>query len=278
MQKATAPMPLRIVTWNVNSLRSVLQKGFLDWMATAQPDVLCLQEVRAEIKHLYPLEQLFPGYRAFWHPAVRSGYAGVAMLSRFEPVAIERGLKGNDDPEGRALTLDFGTFRVGSYYAPNATPNTPKIPIKIAWLTQFQKHIAAAPDVPLILAGDFNVAHTSRDSGGIAHPPYMNGCTPEERETFQKIFTEQTFSDPLREQEGTKLLNTWWAPHSFDRHMSDGMRYDYLLLQKKFAHLVQEQSIETSVRGSDHCPVRMVIDLSTHHLPPARTTGQDYLL
>src|SRR5688500_7559152 len=173
-------MSLTVVTWNVNSLRSAMRRGFLDWLQTTKPDVVCLQEVRALREQLHPLEPLFDGYRCIWNPAERAGYAGTAVLTRFEPVSFEFGLNGGSDPQGRSLTVDFGDFRVGSFYAPNSTPDTPKIPIKQTWLEDFREHVAERGEKPFIVTGDLNVAYKELDSQGVAHPYGMNGCTREE--------------------------------------------------------------------------------------------------
>jgi exodeoxyribonuclease-3 len=271
-------MPLRVVTWNVNSLRSALRHGFLDWLTESRYDVICLQEVRAELKYLLPLESLFKGYKAYWNPAVKPGYAGVGILTRYEPVSIERGLNGGEDPEGRSITADFGTFRVGSFYAPNATPNTMKIPKKLLWLNDFQEHIAARNDKPFLVTGDLNVAHTTLDSQGIDRPQGMNGCTPEERAGFQSVLDHCLLSDPTRERSGDKILSTWWNPRDHYRAAADGVRYDYILLQKKFNLLVEAQAIHPEVTGSDHCPVSMEIGLFVESLTLAQEAGQKSLL
>ncbi len=270
-------MPVKIVTWNVNSLRSVLRKNFLAWLKTSAPDIICLQEVRAKLDQLRPIESLFEGYQTIWHPAVRSGYAGTAILSRFEPVLIEHGLAGDVDLEGRALTADFGDFRVGSFYAPNATADTPKIPIKCAWLNQFQKHISNYSDKPFIIAGDLNVAHIKFDSGGVPHPLHINGCTDEERESFQSLLDKSCLHDPIRNQAGTELLSTWWHAGNLNRNNSNGIRCDYVLIQTEHSNLIQNCAINSEIDGSDHCPISLTVNFQTNNLLPAKKTGQKNL-
>lgn len=269
---------MKIVSWNVNSLRSAFRQGFLDWLAREKPDVVCLQEVRAQVAQLRPLEEQLAGYRAIWHPAQRPGYAGVAILTRYEPVGVEIGLDGDADLQGRAVTVDFGTFRVGSYYAPNADPGSHKISIKETWLRQFQKHIATRDEKPFVVAGDLNVAYTSLDSGGVAAPWGMNGCTEVEREGMRAVFERCHLFDAARDEAVDGLLSTWWAQPATQRSLKNGMRYDYVLLQKKYRALVAAQEILYHVRGSDHCPVSLTLHVSTGDLHHAETRGQARLL
>lgn len=271
-------MALRIVSWNVNSLRSALEKDFLVWLADFNPDIVCLQEVRATEQHLRPLEPLFPGYRAIWNPAIKPGYAGTAILTRFEPITHQKGLHNQPDPEGRSLTVDFGDFYVGSFYAPNATPNTPKIPIKQQWLKDFTQHVQEKSTKPFFLCGDFNVAHTTYDSQNIPHPRNMNGCTPEERNGFQELFTTCSLIDPARKNSEHETLSTWWDVPCALRSMKNGVRYDYILLQEKCKDVVLEQNIHHNIGGSDHCPVSLLIDVPHPNLKQATGSGQVSLL
>ena len=271
-------MSLHVVTWNVNSLRSCLGKGFSAWLTAANPDVVCLQEVRAELKHLTPLEPLFPGYRCFWNPAERPGYAGTAILTKFEPRRITIGLASDSDPQGRAITADYGSFRVFSLYAPNASPLTEKIPIKLHWLDRLHDHLQRYQDTPLIVAGDLNVALTKWDSRGKQHPLGINGCTPEERAGLETVMTRCALVDPMREQHPEQVLSTWWHAVNAERHPLDGVRFDYLLLRQADRSRVTAQAIHAQVFGSDHCPVSLTLDLPTTGLSLVQATGQVSLL
>lgn len=271
-------MSLHVVTWNVNSLRSCLTKGFSTWLTATNPDIICLQEVRAELKHLHPLEGLFPNHRCYWNPSVRPGYAGTAILTKFAPISTVTGLLQSPDPQGRALTADFGTFRVMSLYAPNASPLTEKIPLKVQWLTLLKDQVKRYQEKPLILCGDLNVAHTRWDSRGQQHPLGMNGCTREEREGFQQLLKECALIDPIRERYQDEILSTWWHVVSSKRHPLDGMRLDYILLQKTSQPIFLDQQIQSLVFGSDHCPVSMKLAIDTSALTPASARGQTSLL
>ncbi len=271
-------MSLRIITWNVNSLRSALRKGFSEWLEKTSPDIVCLQEVRAELKHLHPLESLFPEHRAIWHPAVRPGYSGVAILSRFEPTNIEYGLNGASDLEGRALTVDYGSFRVTSLYGPNATEGTPKFLIKRAWLEELSHHVAKRADKPLIIAGDLNVAHTALDSRGVSHPSGIRGCTDEERHGFQELLDTCQLFDPMRERAGTSIISTWWHAGITNRQPEQGIRFDYTLLGTEYRDLVLDHTIHPEVFGSDHCPVSLIVEIPTDQLRLAHPVGQTALV
>lgn len=272
-------MSLRLVTWNVNGIRSALRKGFADWLRAESPDIVCLQEVRAPLRELQAVEPLLPGYHAAWHPAQRPGYAGTAILSRFAPGDLERGLAGEGDAEGRALTADFGDFRVMSLYAPNATPATPKMEVKRAWLDALRRHAAArSGEKPLLVCGDLNVARDERDSRGERHPAGINGCTDEEREGLARLLDGDAFCDPLREAAGEALLGTWWFAGSAKRHPTDGVRLDYILVPGKDRAAASRPLIRTDVWGSDHCPVQMELAFATRGLRPLPRLEQGSLI
>lgn len=262
-------MALKIVSWNVNSLRSAIRKDFVSWLEKANPDIVCLQEIRATLEQLRPLEALLKGYRAIWHPALRPGYAGTAILSKFEPIDFETGLNGEPDPEGRALTLDFGKFRVASLYAPNAIPGTHKIAEKCTWLNRLQDHVAANSDKPIILGGDLNVAQCKLDSRNELHPSNVNGCTAEERSNFQKILHACNLYDPVRDREPGSILSTWWHAMAGERQNNNGIRFDYILLNDDHRDRVLDCAIHSEIDGSDHCPTSLTINFPTEDLRPA---------
>ncbi|NBS69017.1 hypothetical protein EBT31_08890 [bacterium] len=271
-------MEMRIFSWNVNSLRSALEKGFKEWISEEKPDIVCLQEVRASLDKLHAIEPLFPEYKILWNPAEKSGYAGTAILSRFEPLSFETGLAGNPDPEGRSITADFGEFLVGSFYAPNAIPGTEKITKKLRWMEEFTNHLATKKGKPFFLCGDFNIAPTILDSQNTPHPRGMNGCTKEEREALEVIIKEHKLHDPMRNAAGSSLLSSWWACSPALRSMNNGFRYDYILLQTAFQTWITDQKIHHERGGSDHCPVSIAANIPTSNLKKARGGGQASLL
>lgn len=174
--------------------------------------------------------------------------------------------------------MDFGDFYVGSFYAPNATPNTPKIPIKQQWLSDFTHHVAQKSSKPFFLCGDLNVARSVHDSQNVPYPRNMNGCTPEERTSFQTLFDACGLVDPARIAAQDTTLSTWWDVPLSLRSMSNGIRYDYILLQKAYSHLVTEQKIHHDIGGSDHCPISVLISLPDPALKQATGSGQVSLL
>jgi exodeoxyribonuclease III len=272
-------MGLTIVTWNVNSLRSAIGKGFLAWLGRTAPDIICLQEIRATLEQLRPLEPLLKGYQAVWHPAIRPGYAGTAILTRFKPFVTEYGLNNESDPEGRSLTVDFGNFRVASLYAPNAPPDTSKMESKCLWLDKLRTHISLRSDKPFLIGGDLNVACSKLDSRGVIRPNGVNGCTDEERNKFQKILEECRLCDPLRVQSGTSVLSTWWHARESERRSDNGVRFDYILLNHEHRNLVLAGAIHSDIWGSDHCPTSLTINFPTEHLQLANVlVGQASLL
>lgn len=271
-------MALHIVSWNVNSLRAALEKGFLEWIQQEKPDIVCLQEVRATRDKLHARETLFPNYKILWNPAEKPGYAGTAIMSRYEPSSSTTGLAEQYDPEGRAITADFGTFFVGSFYAPNAPPGEEKMKRKLSWMHALDMHIEKYAHKPFFLCGDFNIVPTIHDSQNIRHPHNINGCTNEERKALEHIMKKHALLDPMRKAAGDCMLSSWWAVKPELRSMNNGIRCDYILLQEAHAPLVVHERIHHEVGGSDHCPVSITVNIATESLPKATGGGQIALL
>jgi exodeoxyribonuclease-3 len=201
----------------------------------------------------------------------------VAVLTRYEPVGYETGFVGQADAEGRVLTVDFGSFRVASLYGPNAPPETDRMPIKQAWLASLEAHAQCLSDKPLILCGDLNVARSELDSRGESHPRGMNGCTDEERTAMRRLMETCHLGDPARERAGEAVISTWWPMVDVHRRLDSGLRLDYILLGNDYGKLVRGCCLHKEVRGSDHCPVSLEVELTVDHRRTAETGGQKQL-
>lgn len=249
---------MKIITYNVNGLRSVLSKGFTDWLATEQPDVLCLQETKAQPDQIPTLEFEALGYRSYFFSAKKKGYSGVAILTKITPdnIAYGMGMPAYDD-EGRFLRADFGDLSIVSAYHPSGTTGDERQAFKMKWLEDFQRHVShlrlSRPQ--LVLCGDYNICHRPID----IHDPVRNatssGFLPEEREWMSR-FLEDGYIDTFRffHQEEPNHY-TWWSFRANARVNNKGWRIDYCMVTKSVESRLQAAYILPGIRYSDHCPV-----------------------
>jgi len=254
---------LNIITYNVNGLRSALSKGLLDWVAQAQPDVLCLQEIKAGRDALNVAGFADLGYHIYLHPAEKPGYSGVATFSKVEPNHVAVGCGTTDyDSEGRVLRLDFDTFSVLNTYMPSGTSGPERQAFKVKWLHFFRRYVRelqAAGVPPLVIGGDFNCCQTDID----LHNPKTNqnspGFTPEERQWFRE-FLADGFTDSFRHHHGdTAGHYSWWTYRAGARARNVGWRLDHLLVDKQLEPRIQEAGLLPDVVHSDHCPAYVVL-------------------
>jgi len=251
---------IKISTYNVNGIRAAERKGFSDWVKTSQPDVICLQEIKA-VEDQVPQEVLDLGYHATWHSAEKKGYSGVAILSRIKPDLIKAGM-GFDwiDSEGRLLMYEYPEFRVFSLYLPSGTTGSVRQDIKMKFLDVFNEFTRKllSDNKPFVLCGDFNIAHTEID----IHDPVRNkktsGFLPEEREWFTRIL-ETGLHDVFRRQHPKAVdLYSWWSYRAASKSRNKGWRLDYQLACKAMNARAIEAEIERDYDMSDHAPVSVV--------------------
>lgn len=249
---------MRIVSWNVNGLRAALGKGLRDSIFRVAPDVLCLQETRALPEQAaLGLE----GYREFWNPARKPGYSGVAVMAKTEPLDVRRGgvLPGLDD-EGRTLALEFPDFFVVSVYTPNAQRGLLRLPDRMRWDAAFLSYLRELERVkPVVVCGDFNVAHREIDLANPKQNVNNAGYTPQEREGFDALL-RSGFVDTFRELEPGGGHYTWWTWRVDARNRNIGWRIDYALISASLRPRLRSAAILSDIHGSDHCPVEVVLD------------------
>lgn len=248
---------MKIISYNVNGIRAAISKGFLDWVRAANPDVLCLQEIKAcEITFdTAAFEAL--GYHVYLHPALKKGYSGVAVLSRQLPQRVETGCENPlYDCEGRMLRLDFEDYSVVSVYMPSGSSGDARQSFKMAWLTYFQEYVLKLRrQLPgLVLCGDFNICHQALD----IHNPKANanssGFLPEERNWFAG-FLERGFVDTFRHFNQEPHNYTWWSYRAGARKKNLGWRIDYNLVTENLKPRLTRAAILPEALHSDHCPV-----------------------
>ena len=252
---------MKIITYNVNGIRSALSKGLTDWLGEELPDVLCLQETKAQPEQI-PTEVFEAiGYKSYFYSAKKKGYSGVALLSRKEPDQVTYGMDMPQyDDEGRFLRADFGDLSVVSVYHPSGTSGDERQAFKMVWLEDFQRYILelqkSRPN--LILCGDYNICHEAID----IHDPIRNaknsGFLPEEREWMSR-FLSSGFTDSFRFLHPDSQEYTWWSFRFNARANNKGWRIDYCMVSDCMQQRLVEASILPHIKHSDHCPAVLVV-------------------
>ncbi len=249
-----------IISWNVNGIRAIHKKGFLDWLAAADPDMLCIQEIKGKPEQ-FPKELLeVEGYHPFWRPAKRPGYSGVMTYSKVKPHQVE--VLGDDafDDEGRVQLLYYPDYVLINTYFPNSQEKGRRIDYKIAFCDALLKRCKELENSGhnVVLCGDYNIAHKAIDLKRPEDNEENPGYLPEERAWMDK-FVGEGFVDTFRMfiQEGDHY--TWWSYRTRARERNIGWRIDYHCVNEGFRDQVAGCEIMSDVIGSDHCPVKLVL-------------------
>ncbi len=250
---------MKLLSWNVNGIRAVLNKGFLEFVKKEDPDILCIQETRAHPSQVDIMlsEYLFH----YWNSAEKAGYAGTAIFSKIKPLAAKEGMAiAEHDQEGRILTLEFKDHFLVNVYAPNSGRGLPRLKYRERWDTDFLHYLKQLEKTkPVIACGDLNVAHTPLD---LAHPienyNTTAGFTQVEIDGFEKII-RSGFIDTLREFDKEGGNYTFWSYMFNARKKNIGWRIDYFLISTALRPKLQQAFILPQVMGSDHCPVGIVM-------------------
>ena len=254
-----------IVSWNVNGVRSAETKGLFGWLASESPDILCLQETKANPDQLSPsflapVDASGKTYRSFWASAKRRGYSGVALFSREEPKSVGGlGIPEFDD-EGRTLVADYGDFVLIGAYFPNSQEAGARLPYKLAFCAAVKaacdKLVADGRHV--VVCGDYNIAHRPIDLANPKSNEGNPGYLPEER-AWMDSFTGAGYVDTFRRFCAEPNQYTWWTYRFHAREKNVGWRIDYHCTDEGFADRVGSSTILKDVLGSDHCPVKLVL-------------------
>ena len=250
---------MKIISWNVNGLRAVLKKSFLEFLDAERPDILCLQETKCTPDDV---EQLWPAhYTTFWNCAEKKGYSGTAIFTKIRPlkVAPHLGIAGHDR-EGRVLTAEYADFFLVNVYVPNSKRELERLPYRQQWDADFLEFLQRLEKrKPVIFCGDLNVAHTEKDLANPKANVRNHGFTLEERDGFS-AFIRAGFVDAFREFEPGGGHYSWWSPMSGARARNIGWRIDYVLLSRSLRPRLKQAFIRPRVMGSDHCPVGVVLE------------------
>ncbi|MBA4133259.1 MAG: exodeoxyribonuclease III [Flavobacterium sp.] len=253
---------MRIISYNVNGIRAAISKGFLNWLQQANPDVICLQEIKATEDQIPLLDVELSGYPYhYWFPATKKGYSGVAILSKVKPNKVVFGT-GIDhmDFEGRNLRADFDDFSVMSLYLPSGT-NMDRLDYKFQYMDEFHEYITnLKKEIPnLIICGDYNICHEAIDIHDPIRNKTVSGFLPEERAWLDK-FMKNGFIDTFRFFNKEPHHYSWWSYRANARANNKGWRIDYCLASEPLKDRLRRAVILPEAKHSDHCPVLVEID------------------
>jgi exodeoxyribonuclease-3 len=250
---------MRIISWNINGIRAVYKKGFLDWFREENADIVCLQEIKAKEEQVPVDLQKINGYFSYFNPAVRPGYSGSAVFTKQKPISVEYkiGLK-RFDAEGRVLKLKFPKFTLFNFYIPHGSRDKKNIAYKLETYEYLFKYFKKFKNEKIILTGDFNIAHKEIDLARPKQNEKNTGFTKEEREKIDKLI-EVGFIDSFREFNKKGDNYTWWSHFANARKRNIGWRIDYCFVSSNLKSKLKKSFISPKVMGSDHCPTGIEI-------------------
>lgn len=254
---------MRIVSYNVNGIRAAISKGFINWLEQANPDVVCLQEIKATPDQLPLLDFELAGYPYhYWFPATKKGYSGVAILSKIKPnnVVYGTGIE-HMDFEGRTVRVDFDDFSVMSLYLPSGT-NIERLSHKFMFMDDFQNYITNLKnEIPnLIICGDYNICHEAIDIHDPIRNAKVSGFLPEER-AWLDAFMKNGFVDSFRHLNKEPGHYSWWTVRvKTARTDNKGWRIDYCLVSEPLKDRIKKALILPEAKHSDHCPILVDIE------------------
>ncbi len=249
---------MKFVSWNVNGLRAILQKGFLDAFDELDADFFCLQETKLQAGQV---EMDLSGYHEYWNYAVKKGYSGTAIFAKKPALSVHLGIGEDEhDQEGRVITLEYEDFYLITVYTPNSQDGLKRLPYRCTWEEAFLTYLKKLEKTkPVIVCGDLNVAHTPIDLANPASNRKSAGFSDEERAKFTDLLAAG-FIDTFRHFEPDKTeAYTWWSYRTNARARNAGWRIDYFVVSEALKDRLVEAKIHDDIYGSDHCPVSLTI-------------------
>jgi exodeoxyribonuclease-3 len=259
---------MKIVSWNVNGIRAAERKGFLDWLARSDADIVLLQEIKANEEQLSDELRAPRGWFTAFHSAQKPGYSGVAAYCRETPDEVAAGLaESRFDDEGRVLSVRFGDLHVIGAYFPNGSRDCSRVPFKLDFYSSILAHANRLREqgLKVVICGDWNTAHEEIDLARPKDNHRTTGFLPEEREWVTKFLSHGWADAWRRRNPGVGERYSWWAPWQFARRKNIGWRIDFHVVDEAMLGGVADAGIHEDVLGSDHCPVSL-------HVVEGRTT------
>lgn len=251
---------MKLISWNVNGLRAVMGKNFMEFFNEIDADVFCLQETKLQEGQI---EMDLPGYHQYWNYAVKKGYSGTAIFCKEEPISVSYGLGIEEhDQEGRVITVEFEKFYFVTVYTPNSQNELKRLDYRMTWEDAFREYLKKLEEKkPVVAAGDMNVAHKEIDLKNPKTNRRNAGFTDEEREKMTVLLNSgfvDTFRYKYPDVEG---IYSWWSYRFKAREKNAGWRIDYFIASEAVKENIVDAKIHTDVFGSDHCPVELILDI-----------------
>lgn len=251
---------MKLISWNVNGIRAVINKGFMDFFKKADADIFCVQETKMQEGQL---ELILDGYYQYWNSAQKKGYSGTAIFTKEKPLNVSYGLGIEEhDKEGRIITLEFENFYFVDCYTPNSKRELERLDYRMVWEDEVRKYLKKLDEVkPVIYCGDLNVAHEEIDLKNPKTNRRNAGFTDEERNKMTELLSAG-FTDSFRylypEKEN---CYSWWSYMGHAREKNVGWRIDYFIVSNSIQEKIKDSIIHSDVMGSDHCPIELQIEI-----------------
>lgn len=254
---------MKLISWNVNGLRAVINKGFEDFFKEANADIFCLQETKMQVEQLgEDAKKIFDGYYQYWNCAEKKGYSGTAIFTKKEPISVSYGIGIEEhDKEGRVITLEYENFYIVDCYTPNSKRELERLEYRMIWEDELRNYLLNLNKrKPVILCGDLNVAHKEIDLKNPKTNRRNAGFTDEEREKMTRLL-DSGFTDSFRFLYPNKEnCYSWWSYMGHSREKNIGWRIDYFIVSNSIESKIKESYIYQNILGSDHCPVGLELD------------------
>jgi exodeoxyribonuclease-3 len=252
---------MKIISFNVNGIRAIVQKSFVADMRRVNADIICLQETKATVDQVKEAVAELSEYHVFANEAEKKGYSGTAILTKHNPIAVTYYIGvGDHDNEGRVTCAEFEEFFVITVYVPNSGSELLRLPYRQTWDEDFLKYMKRLEQTkPVIVCGDFNVAHKAIDLARPKQNYNKSAGYMQEEITGMDTFSDNGLVDTFRAINGDEVKYSWWSYRGGARDKNVGWRIDYFLVSSAFLPKVSESFILNDVKGSDHCPVGIVI-------------------
>lgn len=251
---------MKLISWNVNGLRAVVNKGFMDFFKQIDADIFCIQETKMQKGQI---ELILEGYYQYFNSAIKKGYSGTAVFTKQKPINVNYGIGIEEhDQEGRIITAEYEKFYLVNCYTPNSKRELERLEYRMRWEDEIRRYLKKLEETkPVIYCGDLNVAHKEIDLKNPNTNHHSAGFTDEERNKMTELL-EKGFVDSFRylypEKEN---CYTWWSYIMKAREKNVGWRIDYFITSNSIKSKIKESKIHSEVMGSDHCPIELDIDL-----------------
>lgn len=249
---------MKLISWNVNGLRAIMGKNFMEFFNETDADCFCLQETKLQEGQI---EMDLPGYHQYWCYADKKGYSGTAIFTKKEPLSVRYGIGIDEhDHEGRVITLEFEDFYLITVYVPNSQDELRRLDYRMKWEDDFKAYLKELEKTkPVIFCGDLNVAHKEIDLKNPKNNRRNAGFTDEERGKMSALL-DDGFIDTFRYFYPEEVVYSWWSYRFRAREKNTGWRIDYFICSEALKDRLKDAKIHTEVMGSDHCPVELDIE------------------